>query len=75
MYVYTPRPLPPGATTGGLDIYLGTVDREDLEKLGGLDRFVNCKIAIDWAKKLFGKDGLVNERTVWHQGTDMAECF
>jgi hypothetical protein len=73
MYVYTPRPLPPGATTGGLDIYLGTVDREDLEKLGGLDRFVNCEIAIDWVKNLFGKDGLVNERTVWHQGTDMSE--
>jgi hypothetical protein len=75
MYVYTPRPLPPGATTGGIDIYLGTVDREDLEKLDGLNRFVNCKIGINWVKKLFRKDSLSNERAVWHHGTDMAEWF
>ena len=77
MYVYIPRPLPPGATSGGLDLYLGTVDREDLERLGGLDRFVNCNLGIDWVKNLFRKekDGIANERTVWHQGTDMADCF
>jgi hypothetical protein len=75
MYLFTPRPVPPGATTGGLDIYLGTVDREDLEKLGGLDRFVNCQIGIDWVKNLFGKDRLGIQRTVWHQGTNMTQWF
>jgi hypothetical protein len=73
LYVYTPRPLPPGATSGGVDIYLGTIDREDLEKLGALDRFVNCKLGIDWVKKLFVKDGSGPEGTVWHEGTNMAD--
>lgn len=75
MYIYTPRPLPPGATSGGVDIYLGTIDREDLEKLSALDRMVNCKIGIDWVKRLFAKDGSGPEGTVWHEGTNMAEFF
>ena len=58
-------------STGLMDMYLGTLDRDDLEKLGGLDRFKNSNLGIGWVKSLFASD--IHSR--WHPGTDMATCI
>ena len=56
---------------GLMDIYLGTVDRTDLEQMGRLDRFINVNLGIDWVKGLFASD--TDSR--WHSGTDMKTCM
>ena len=67
IYIYI-KPLPPGATSGGLDFYLGTLDREDLQSFNGLDRFVNCDLGMEWVRGLFtNKEGVP-----WHPATNMA---